>query len=221
MSLELKELPTPLDPGYFNFRHQPCESDLVFGTGCQSELHILQPDASIADMVLQDMSGSIPADTTQASSRLLDSMEFPMDDISNGANTATLADEVLPCLIEEPQTSKLASEVTSAQNNDRLIGGQSQHRMGQALQLLQGLFNHPTPFLLAGKATPSTMPTCAIEQVIAKNKEAMAAMHRILDCPCSLDINMAFTLTTLVSKIISWYHAASQLHKNGMEHVSI
>lgn len=96
-----------------------------------------------------------------------------------------------------------------------MLGDQPQHCIGRALDLLQELHAPPAHCSLASSlsaSSPSLSPasTRTIDQVLATNKEILVVVHQMLDCPCSLNIQLAFMLTTIVSKIICWYSAAAQ-----------
>jgi hypothetical protein len=85
---------------------------------------------------------------------------------------------------------------------------QPQHCMNRALESLQKLHTPPSNcnFASCSKTNSITTPPArSIDQAFSINKEILDIMHQTLDCPCSLDIQLAFILTTITSKIISWY----------------
>jgi hypothetical protein len=88
---------------------------------------------------------------------------------------------------------------------------QNQHCMNRALDILQKLHTPlPNCSLALESKVESKASGRSIDELIATNKEVLDVVHQILDCPCSLDIQLAFILTTITSKIISWYSAVAQ-----------
>jgi hypothetical protein len=90
---------------------------------------------------------------------------------------------------------------------------QPQHCMKRALDILQRLHTPPSKCnLTTGSRIESvgTRSARSVDEVLSTNKEILDVVHQILDCACSLDIQLAFILTTITSKIISWYSAVAQ-----------
>ena len=80
----------------------------------------------------------------------------------------------------------------------------------------------PTPLTATAHLAANTQPassttTRSIDQVLATNKETVKAVHRILDCPCSLNLQTALMLTTIVSKVLCWYGAVGRAHSENQE----
>jgi hypothetical protein len=103
--------------------------------------------------------------------------------------------------------------------SDYPAADQPQHCMVRALDLLQKLHTPTAHCSLAsssGESSSSTssssslFATRTIDQVLATNNATLVIVHQMLDCPCSLNIQLAFILTTIVSKIICWYSAAAK-----------
>jgi hypothetical protein len=90
---------------------------------------------------------------------------------------------------------------------------QPQHCMKRALDILQRLHTPPSKCNLASGSkieSVGTRSARSVDEVLSTNKEILDVVHQILDCACSLDIQLAFILTTITSKIISWYSAVAQ-----------
>jgi len=90
---------------------------------------------------------------------------------------------------------------------------QPQHCMKRALDILQRLHTPPPKCNLASSSKSESVGTGSarsVDEVLSTNKEILDVVHQILDCACSLDIQLAFILTTITSKIISWYSAVAQ-----------
>lgn len=140
-------------------------------------------------------------------------------DVSMGAGIYEDQEPLLDMMNEDPSFSML---MPLSDNELREPGSgtksecqpdQPQHCMKRALDILQRLHTPPSKCNLApdSKVEPvATRSARSVDEVLSTNKEILDVVHQILDCACSLDIQLAFILTTITSKIISWYSAVAQ-----------
>ncbi|TPX18778.1 uncharacterized protein E0L32_011527 [Thyridium curvatum] len=132
--------------------------------------------------------------------RCLEILRMLHDPPTNCARTSSVASSSSSSLAMEATSSLLATVETS-----------------EELPTSRSAKTPATP------ATPEKPPSAAsqpsqtksgfprtIEQVLAINKQTLAAVEGMLGCPCSLNIQVALLMTTIVSKILCWYGAAAR-----------
>lgn len=81
--------------------------------------------------------------------------------------------------------------------------------MSRAMGIMKGLHMAPSTCasLTLGCGAAQDIPQ--IDQVLALNKEAIDGISAILNCSCSLDLQLCLYLTLLTSKVIAWYRAVA------------
>jgi len=84
--------------------------------------------------------------------------------------------------------------------------------MALALELVSSL-HVSRESCVASVATPLAIPTTTedtrdVDQVLFENRDAIKAVHQILDCPCSRDPSIFMACHLVAAKIVSWYQAA-------------
>ncbi|PVI03121.1 hypothetical protein DM02DRAFT_612484 [Periconia macrospinosa] len=85
----------------------------------------------------------------------------------------------------------------------------AQDCMSRAMGIMKGLHMAPSTCtsLISGCGAAQDIPQ--IDHVLTMNKEAIDAISAILNCSCSLDLQLCLYLTLITSKVIAWYRAVA------------
>lgn len=78
-----------------------------------------------------------------------------------------------------------------------------------ALDILPILYI-PPPICKLVSVSPCVHESYTIDYVISTNKKIIESISIMLDCPCSLDGQLAFTLALITFQILAWYDAAAR-----------
>jgi len=236
--LSLKDI-SPEEHGYFDYRGLVLNQDILSrddlletrnsdkSVSSQSFAGLMSPPLSLqihTSKGLRDMQSqthgtmfskrqdtSMLGDSNSIGSALGYIMDHPSD-LPMASGSYEEQESLLNLVNQDSSFNVFMPEPESGTKSERRLD-QPQHCMNRALDSLQKLHTPQSNCsLVSGSKTNfiTTPPTRSIDQVLSINKEILDVIHQILDCPCSLDIQFAFILTTITSKIISWYNTIAQ-----------